>query len=61
MELARFPGIWEFPQIPTEIRGWYIFKVLEISQIARHFRIVLYLKNKLPLEPLRNLGIPKNL
>ena len=32
-KFPRYPGIWEIPQIPVGIWGWYIFKILEISQM----------------------------
>jgi len=33
-KIPIYPGIWEIPQIPLDIRGWYIFKISEIFQMT---------------------------
>ena len=46
-KIFRMPGIWEISQIPEYIWVWYIFKILEISQMTEI--------SKIP----RHLGIPQ--
>jgi len=33
-KFPRYPSICEIPQIPLDISGWYVYKILEISQMT---------------------------